>query len=125
MKCEFLFPVTLGLALGCSVIWSADDREEDKKAEDKPLTVTIRSLEYDPQKLEIHVGDSVVWKNEARTKRTATSTDEGRTFDTQEIEPGQSSNPVKFEKAGEFRYDGKVHGEVMRGTVVVKAAASK
>jgi xanthine dehydrogenase YagR molybdenum-binding subunit len=48
------------------------------------------NLSYDPKKLEVRAGDSVVWTNKARTEHTATSDDEGKTFDTGEIEPGQS-----------------------------------
>ena len=69
------------------------------------------------------VGDTVVWTNQARTKHTVTSDDEGETFDTGEIAPGQSSTSVKFEREGEFRCRCKVHGKTMSGTVVVKAKA--
>ena len=54
------------------------------------------------------------------TKHTATSDDDGKTFDTGEIEPGKSSKPVKFEKEGEFKYHCKVHGKTMSGTIIVK-----
>jgi plastocyanin len=46
-----------------------------------------------------------------------------KTFDTDEIAPGQSSKSVKFEREGEFRYYCKVHGKTMSGTIVVKARA--
>ena len=54
---------------------------------------------------------------------SATSDDDGKTFDTGDIEPGKSSKAVKFEKPGEFKYHCKVHGKTMSGTVVVKAKA--
>jgi plastocyanin len=63
-----------------------------------------------------------VWTNEARTKHTATSDDDGKTFDTDGVEPGKSSKPVKFDKEGEFKYHCKVHGKSTSGTIVVKAA---
>jgi hypothetical protein len=71
------------------------------------------------------VGDTVVWTNQARTKHTATSDDEGKTFDTDEIAQGQSSKPVKFEREGEFRCRCKMHGETMSGTVVATSRSSE
>ena len=82
-----------------------------------------KSLKFDPKKVEITEGESVVWVNEARTAHTATSDDDGKTFDTKEFKPGETTKPVKFEKAGEFKYHCKVHGKTMSGTVVVKAKA--
>jgi plastocyanin len=93
------------------------------KPYDDPVIVRAKSLSFDPKKLEIQVGDSVVWSNEARTNHTATSDDDGKTFETDEIAPGQSSKPVKFEKPGEFKYHCKVHGKSMSGTIVVKGRA--
>ena len=60
---------------------------------------------------------------QARTKHSATSDDDGKTFDTGDIEPGKSSKAVEFEKPGEFKYHCKVHGKTMSGTIVVKAKA--
>jgi len=110
--CVFL--VACALLLAVPLGWSAE-----------PITVKMKSLSYDPRELEIHVGDSVMWTNEARTTHTATSDDEGKTFDTGEIEPGKSSKPVKFEKEGEVKYHCKIHGKTMSGTVVVKPAGGK
>ena len=42
----------------------------------------MKSLSYDPKKLEIHTGDSVLWTNKARTTHTVTSDDDGKTFDS-------------------------------------------
>jgi plastocyanin len=94
-----------------------------EKPDGNPVVVRVKSLSFDPKKLEVHVGDTVVWTNQARTKHTATSDEEGKTFDTDEIAPGQSSKSVKFEREGEFRYYCKVHGKTMSGTIVVKARA--
>jgi plastocyanin len=96
----------------------AGEKESDKKSE--PISVNIKSLSYDPKKLEIKVGDSVVWTNKARTKHTATSDDEGKTFGTGDVEPEKSSKAIKFKKEGEFNYHCKVHGKSMSGTLVVK-----
>jgi len=120
MKFVYLLPVACALSLAGLLACSADEQNGDQRPEAKPLTVTMRSLSYDPKKLEVHVGDSVVWTNESRTTHTAASDDEGKTFDTGEVEPGKSSKPVKFEKEGEFKYHCKVHGKSMSGTIVVK-----
>jgi plastocyanin len=125
VKREHLFPVVVcATYLAVALSGYASQNTDATKPEAKPITITMKSLGYDPRKLEIHVGDSVVWTNEARTKHTATSDDEGKTFDTDEIEPGKSSKPVKFETEGEFKYHCKVHGKTMSGTIVVKAAAN-
>jgi plastocyanin len=125
MKREYLFPVFCVFALASFLIASPDEKTGDRISEAKPTTVKIKSLSYDPKKREVHVGDSVIWTNQARTKHSATSDDEGKTFDTEEIEPGKSSKAVKFETEGEFKYHCKVHGKVMSGTIVVKSAEKK
>jgi plastocyanin len=121
MKCVYLL-LACSLSFASLLVSPADEKRGSTKAEAKPVIVTMRSLSYDPKKLEVHVGDGVVWTNESRTKHTATSDDEGKTFDTGEIDRGQSSKPVKFEKEGEFKYHCKVHGKTMSGTILVKRA---
>jgi plastocyanin len=123
MKYAYLFTAACVLILVGSPRGSAAEQNGDNPSEAKAITVTVKSLSFDPKKLEVHVGDAVVWTNQARTKHTAISDDDGKTFDTDEIAPGQSSKPVKFEREGEFRYHCKVHGKTMSGTVVVKAKA--
>jgi nitroreductase len=41
------------------------------------------------------------------------------------VEPGKSSQAIKFTKEGEFKYHCKVHGKTMSGTIVVKAVEKK
>src|SRR4051794_19255886 len=125
MKIPFLVPVCCVVVMFCYLDSSSDGKADEKASGAKPVTITMKSLSYDPKKLEVHVGDSVVWTNKSRTAHTATSDDEGKTFDTDEVEPGKSSKPVKFEKEGEFKYHCKVHGKTMSGTVVVKAVEKK
>jgi plastocyanin len=111
-----------GFALTCAVLSNFSPREVgDGKAGAEPTTVAMKSLSFDPKMVEVHVGDSVIWTNEARTSHTAVSDDDGKRFDTGEVEPGKSSKPVKFEKEGEFKYHCKVHGRSMSGTIVVRA----
>jgi plastocyanin len=113
----FLFPVTFVLILAVSLVCLADRKE----AQASDITVNMKSLSYDPRNVEVHVGDSVVWTNSSFTKHTATS-DDSKTFDTDEIKPNESSKPVKFEKEGEFKYHCKIHGKSMSGTIIVRPA---
>jgi plastocyanin len=88
------------------------------------VNVKMKSLSYDPKELVIHLGDSVTWSNAAFSKHTATSDDDGKTFDTGEIQPDAMSGRVKFEKEGGFKYHCKIHGKSMSGTIVVKPAGT-
>jgi plastocyanin len=114
---RFALIVTL-LILTASVAWAADSNPNAKQ-----ISVDMKSISYDPKIVNASVGDSIVWTNKAFSNHTATSEDEGKTFDTGEIKPGESSSPVKFDKEGEFKYHCTIHGKTMSGTVVVKPAA--
>ncbi len=122
MNHVFIHTAACMLSLAGWIGGATAEQDGGKPSAVKPITVKMKSLSFDPKKLEVLVGDTVVWTNRARTKHTATSNDDGKTFDTAEIAPGQSSKAVKFEKEGEFRYYCKVHGKTMSGTVVVKKA---
>jgi plastocyanin len=89
----------------------------------KQINVDMKSITYDPKIVNASVGDSVVWTNKAFSNHTATSEDDGKTFDTGEVKPNESSRPVKFDKEGEFNYHCKIHGKTMSGKVVVKPAS--
>ena len=125
MQDKWVVPVCCALTLFAALCYLAPGADVSKSSDPKAkeITVTMKSLSFSPRSIEVHVGDSVVWKSDARTKHTATSDDDGKTFDTGDIEPGKSSKAVKFEKPGEFKYHCKVHGKTMSGTVVVKAKA--
>ena len=123
MKDRWVIPVCCTLTIFAVVCYVASGADDGKSSDAKEVFVKVKSLSYSPKKLEVEVGDSVVWTSEARTKHTATSDDDGKTFDTGDIEPGKSSKPVKFKKAGEFKYHCRVHGNSMSGKVVVKAKA--
>ena len=106
----YLLPISCAFILAASLTCSAGET----------FSVKMKSLSYDPKELAIHVGDAVVWTNNAFTKHTATSDDDGKTFDTGEINADGTSSPVKFEKEGEFKYNCKIHGKSMSGTIFVK-----
>ena len=124
MKCVYVFPIVCVMLLAGVANCPADniDKNADKQPGPKTVTVAMKSLSYDPKKLEIRVGDSVVWTNKAFAAHTATSDDDGKTFDSGNVDAGKSSSPVKFERAGEFKYHCLIHGKTMSGIVVVKAA---
>ena len=111
-----LLPLAGALIVTASVAWSAN-------APAAPVSVVMKSISYDPKRVEVSVGGSVVWTNKAFTNHTATS-DDGQTFDTGEIKPNESSSQVTFDKEGEFNYHCTIHGKTMSGTVVVKPSAA-
>ena len=115
--------VFLAFIFAVSVAWSAEESDGTKQSDAKPTSVDMKSISYDPKSVEVPVGSSVVWTNKAFTNHTATS-DDGQTFDTGEIKPNESSNPVKFDKEGEFNCHCKIHGKTMSGVVVVKPAGA-
>jgi plastocyanin len=115
--------VSLALIFAASVAWCAEQNDGTKQPDANPTSVQMKSISYDPKSVEVPVGGSIVWTNTAFSNHTATS-DDGNTFDTGEIKPGESSSPVKFDKEGEFQYHCKIHGKTMSGTIVVKSAAA-
>ena len=117
-----LLPLAGALIFTASVAWSAEEKDGTKQSEPKPTSVEMKSISYDPKSVEVPVGGSIVWTNKAFTNHTATSDDDGKTFDTGEIKQGESSSAVKFDKEGEINYRCKIHGKTMSGTIVVKAA---
>ena len=116
---------TIG-SIGCSTHSTDHPKTNEPKAAEAPsITVAMKAMSFDPKRLEIHVGNSMAWTNLAHTTHTATSDDDGRTFDTAQLEPGQTSNSIRFDTAGEFTYHCSVHGKAMSGTIVVVAGAQK
>ena len=116
--------VFLASIFAVSVAWSAEENDGTKQSDAKPTFVEMKSISYDPKSVEVPVGGSIVWTNKAFTNHTATSEDDGKTFDTGEIKPNESSSSVKFDKEGEFKYHCTIHGKTMSGTVVVKPSAA-
>jgi plastocyanin len=116
--------VFLAFILAVPVAWSAEENDATKQSDAKPTSVDMKSISYDPKSVEVPVGGSIVWTNKAFSNHTATSEDDGKTFDTGEIKPNESSNPVRFDKEGEFKYHCMIHGKTMSGTVIVKPSAA-
>lgn len=115
---RLLVSAVLGVVFAAGV--TADEKEEDK---DKPKEVICQKYQFlvngKEQALTIRVGESVVWVNKDKVEHTATS-DEGSNVKFDEKIPKEGkSKPVKFTKAGTFKYHCKPH-EDMVGSIVVK-----
>ena len=83
--------VFLAFILAVPVARSAEENDATKQPDAKPTSVGMKSISYDPKSVEVPVGGSIVWTNKAFTNHTATSEDDGKTFDTGEIKPNESS----------------------------------
>ena len=80
-------------------------------------TVTMKSLSFDPKRLDIKVGDSVQWQNKSLTEHFAKFED--GEIDTGMVVPQKSSKLIQFSKAGDYKYHCSVHGKTMSGSIVV------
>ena len=79
-------------------------------------TILIEENDFRPKVAKFR-GGYVEWVNRSSTAHTATS-DDGKTFDTGEIAPGDAAYSPWFTTPGEFPYHCKLHGET--GTLVVE-----
>lgn len=69
-------------------------------------TVTIEGMRFNPERLAIEVGETVVWANKDLFPHTATSNAGG--FDSQQIASGESWRHT-FGKKGKFAYVCTLH----------------
>ncbi|HZE13344.1 MAG TPA: plastocyanin/azurin family copper-binding protein, partial [Chthoniobacterales bacterium] len=79
--------------------------------------VTIPTLKYSPEAVEIKTGETVVWNNNNLTPHTVAS-ESATELNSRSIEPGASWNH-KFSQAGTFPYYCTFHTE-MKGTITVR-----
>jgi plastocyanin len=79
-------------------------------------TVTVVGMKFVPDKLEVHPGDTIVWKNDDIVPHTVTATD--KSFDSGAIISGKSWHHV-VQKKGRLAYSCTFH-PTMKGTLVVK-----
>jgi plastocyanin len=109
--------VTLLTVLAISLVSA---KEKDKKADDKdkPHEVKIKDMAFDPDKLEIKVGESVKWTNEDDRDHTVTCKQKEGGFKSGNLGNGDTFEQ-KFEKAGKYSYTCSYHPR-MKGTVTVK-----
>jgi plastocyanin len=103
-----------GLLLGCFLGGTVAASYAAPKA--AVHTVAIEAMQFSPPKLEVNVGDMVIWKNKDAFPHTATSDDRG--FDSGNIQSGRSWKFVA-KKRGTFPYFCTLH-PTMKAVLVVK-----
>jgi plastocyanin len=77
--------------------------------------IVIKSFSFNPQQLQVKVGDTVTISNDDTATHTWTA-DDG-SFDAGELAPGATKTQI-FSKAGTVKYHCKIHSS-MQGEVVV------
>lgn len=80
--------------------------------------VKVDSEKFDPPEITVAPGASVTWQNTDTSGVHTAKADDG-SFDTGYIDPGGSSQPIPFSKAGSFPYICELH-PYKTGTVHVK-----
>ena len=81
------------------------------------MTVEIGEFVFEPTPVEVGVCDSVVWTNGHDQAHTATGTGD-QSWNTGNLAPGTTSEPVRFEAPGELTYICALH-PFMQGVVSV------
>lgn len=82
----------------------------------KTHTVVIEAMAFTPAAIEVHAGDTIVWKNKDPFPHTATAQD--RSFSSGEIAPDRSWK-FKSVRKGRFTYGCTLH-TTMQGELIVK-----
>ena len=85
----------------------------------KDQHVTIADFSFSPASVTIFVGETVTWTNTGPGDHSVTA-DDG-SFDSGELAPLDSFANV-FDQAGTFTYHSTGEAQLMKGTVIVKAA---
>jgi plastocyanin len=76
--------------------------------------VVVDKLKFGPLPVEVHVGDTIVWRNDDILRHSATARDEGFDVDL----PAKSEARLVVEAAGTYEFFCKFHPG-MTGTLVV------
>jgi plastocyanin len=109
----------LTLTLGCLAVAGQDKKDTAGKKHE----VVMVDDKFKPDKITIDVGDSIVWVNKGKKTHNAASGEKvpkDLEFDTDDVDPGKSSKPIKFAKAGKIPYV-CIHHDGMTGEITVKA----
>jgi plastocyanin len=107
------FAVALVLVLVASLLACGSKREP------KTHQIQIRGMEFVPAKLDVAVGDTVVWTNTDVLPHTVTSSiPSAATFDSRSIESKQTWQ-LEITNAGEHAYVCTYH-PTMRATLVAR-----
>lgn len=117
------------LVVGCGDVHNGGGSNSNRARGPQTVRVKIDDMKYDPETVEIEVGDSVIWHNADKTHtHSATRALDSPQFDTGFIPAGGNgeSKPIQFNDASEgdgFKYGCKVAGhEKMGGFVKVNKA---
>lgn len=79
--------------------------------------ISIRNFVFDPAKVMVNVGTTVVWTNNDNVPHTVTSDPNGAIFASPAIQPGETFSAT-FKVVGNFPYHCSIHPN-MQGTIVV------
>ncbi len=97
---------------------SADEPSTDQQGGDNATDVTIADFSFDPDQVEVAVGDTVTFENTDDATHTATAEDgDPDSFDTGELATGDSKE-VTFDEPGDYEYYCSIH-DYMKGTIRV------
>jgi plastocyanin len=99
-----------------AVFLAAATSPANAQEKSKVHTVLIDGLKFSPQTLEVHAGDTVIWRNKDPYPHTATA--ENKAFDSGDI-PENGSWKYKAKTKGTMPYFCKLHA-TMKGVLVVK-----
>jgi plastocyanin len=100
------------LFLAVSFAPAAKDKDDDDA---KAHKVTIQNLKYDPAKLTIKPGETVLWINKDDNDHTVIADDDS--FKSDNLSTGDKFSHT-FDKKGTFKYHCKYHPR-MKGQVLV------
>ena len=111
--------VYLGLAIISMTVSAAPNEVTgERHATRTPITVTIDAFQFQPDKIRIKRGQSVIFINKDEVPHTVTPDKNGH-FDSSGIIKGGEQHEVFFESAGIQDYSCDFHPS-MRGRVIVK-----
>jgi plastocyanin len=97
----------LGIALSCTAFAETHH-------------VVIENMKFNPQTVQVHVGDTIVWENRDIVPHTVTENSKGKThaFDSGMIQ-GNATYQLKVTRKGTQHYACSYH-PTMAGTIQVK-----
>ncbi|MEX0659441.1 MAG: plastocyanin/azurin family copper-binding protein [Egibacteraceae bacterium] len=101
---------------------SGDDAGESESGGADGETVVVEGFAFDPERLEVSTGTTVVWENVDGVRHTVTSgtpDDEDGTFDV-DLPEAEASGEHTFTEAGTFAYFCQVHNSMIAEIVVTE-----
>ena len=124
----FGFAATALLGLSGLLMACGDDDDDDQSAAE-PTTgggapasltkVTISDNKFTPVSLQVPVGSTVTWEWTGEFPHSVKGTFDGKEIQSPTL-TGTGTYLEAFQKAGTFSYQCGVHGEAMKGTIVVQ-----